>query len=184
MSGQPHVPVALTQYPLNRRLGGPRDGVGVFEEETSLAPATVHWPLFVNFIQLLTEELSTTIRLYLWIYDMFRPGGSPLTSSSNMWQWEVPNFTYLKCTFQVNRCYKNCETRNNVCGAFHHKIFSVNTISIVSPIWKKYCGGTMIYGDIFLRRKNKATGLDCQRNFITGQQKFSVPYCLLCTFYA
>lgn len=42
----------------------------------------------------------------------------------------------------------------------------------------------MIYGDIFLRRKNKATGLDCQRNFITGQQKFSVPYCLLCTFYA
>jgi hypothetical protein len=30
----------------------------------------------------------------------------------------------------------------------------------------------MIYGDIFLRRKNKATGLDCQRNFIIGQHNF------------
>lgn len=64
-----------------------------------------------------------------------------------------------------------------VCGGgggrgFHHKIFSVNTINIVSRIRTKYCGGVMIYDDIFLKRKKKATGLDCQRNFIIGQHNF------------
>jgi len=74
--------------------------------------------------------------------------------------------------FQVNRRYKNSETRNDVCGAFHHKIFSVNTINIVSPIWTKYCGVIMLNGDIFLRRKKNATDLDCQMNFIIGQHNF------------
>jgi hypothetical protein len=55
-------------------------------------------------------------------------------------------------------------------GGGHHKIFSVNTINIVSPIRKKYCGGIMIYCDIFLRRKKKC--LDCQRNFVIGQDNF------------
>jgi hypothetical protein len=136
----------------------------------------MHWPLFVNVIQLCTEELSTTIRFYLWIYDMFRPGGSPWTSSSNMWHWEVPKFTYLKCTFQVSRCYKNSETRNNMCvcggGRVHHKIFYVNTNNLVSTIRTKYCGGIMIYDYIFLRRKMKATDLNCQRNFIIGLRNF------------
>jgi hypothetical protein len=62
MSGQFHAPTALSQYPLNSRLGGPQNRSESYAEESNLSrswnPTPVAHPIACHYTDLAIRALS------------------------------------------------------------------------------------------------------------------------------
>ena len=147
MTDQPHVPVALTRYPWNRRLGGPQRWCGRIWGRNVYCPCRDMLPRTDRCLSTSGSCVQKSVNNNQIVFMYLRHVSAwwiTIKQLSYMWRWELPKVTYLKCKFQVNRCYRNGETRNYVyvcvCGGVgvHHTSFSANKINIVSPIMPKY----------------------------------------------